>query len=676
MVFLDSSLDYVRDEVAALPNAIRRVSPVSFNEETRYLPESVTSLPGYIDFSVTPYLREILECFDVDSPVREVNLKKGVQIGFTTILESGLLYYLAHVKTRPIMLMTADQDLASARVENNILPMLNESGLAHIVQSSDVGNRRKTGKTKQHIQVEGGGYLVPFGARNADKMRSYSIAVMLKDEIDAWPDVVGKDGDPDSLSDGRLKGYWQNRKIFRGSTPLIAGISKIEKQFKRGDQRVYRVVCKKCNFPQPLRWEVINKETGEITGGFQWDYNDDGSLAVDSVRYVCRSCRAAHFEIEKERLLSEEHGAHWYPTSNPVEPGIRSYHLPAFYSPTQMSPWSVCVNQFLEAFDTKERKVIDVGKYQVFRNTILAEPFTIQGAKVTFRSVSGHRRAVYRRGEIPNEYAAKHSGSRILMLTMAVDVHDSNLAVAVIGWTRDARSYLIDYWRLRPEKNETAKCDELTCSVWTDLQKLIEKKNYTADDGCTYGIGLTLIDAGYANDTVIKFCADYSSGVYPILGRDRPANNQTIKEFAEFETQDGTIGFRVTVDHYKDRYAPVLRSTWNEELERLQGRYCFNAPVDTSDAELKELTVESRREKTDETKGVTVHYWHRPGRAANELWDLLVYSAAGVEMLAVDICRNQFRFETVVWADFWEWLESEEGFYTIGESNTETKDEG
>lgn len=448
---------------------------------------------------------------------------------------------------------------------------------------------------------------------------------------------------------------------------MIAGISKIEKQFKRGDQRVYRVVCKQCNFPQPLRWEVIDKETGEITGGFQWDYNDDGSLAVDSVRYVCRECRASHFEIEKERLLSEEHGAHWHPTANPVEPGIRSYHLPAFYSPTQMSPWSVCVNQFLEAFNTKERKVIDVGKYQVFRNTILAEPFTIQGAKVTFRSVSGHRRAVYRRGEIPNDYAVKHSGSRILMLTMAVDVHDSNLAVSVIGWTRDARSYLIDYWRLRPEQNEMAKCDELTCSVWTDLQKLIEEKTYTADDGCTYGIGLTLIDAGYVNDTVVKFCSDYSNGVYPVLGRDRPANNQTIKEFAEFETQDGTIGYRITVDHYKDRYAPVLRSIWNEELERPQGRYCFNAPVDTSDAELKELTVESRREKTDETKGVTVYYWHRPGRAANELWDLLVYSAAGVEMFAVDVCRNQFQLEAVDWTEFWQWLESEGAFYTIPE---------
>ena len=89
--------------------------------------------------------------------------------------------------------------LAKARIENNFIPMLAQSDMAHIVRSSDEGNSRKTGKTDNHIQFEGGGYLVPFGAINANKMRSFSIAVMLKDEIDAWPDRVGKDGDPDKL---------------------------------------------------------------------------------------------------------------------------------------------------------------------------------------------------------------------------------------------------------------------------------------------------------------------------------------------------------------------------------------------------------------------------------------------------------------------------------------------
>lgn len=248
--------DFIAESVGELTDEITHITPAEYNEETRYLPNSVTSMPGFIRYSVNPFMREIVDCFDVNSPVREVNLKKGVQITYSTALESGALYFMGHIKTLPIMYMTADKELATARIENNFIPMLGQSDMGHIIRSSDIGNSRKTGKTANHIQFEGGGYLVPFGAKNADKMRSYSICVMLKDEIDAWPDTVGKDGDPDALSDDRCSGYWERRKIFRGSTPLIKGISKIEKAYLRGDQRKYMVLCKSCGFPQELRWST------------------------------------------------------------------------------------------------------------------------------------------------------------------------------------------------------------------------------------------------------------------------------------------------------------------------------------------------------------------------------------------------------------------------------------
>ena len=244
-------VDWLINEVADIVDHIEHITPSKFNEKVRYLPESVTSMPGYIRYDVNPFMREIIDCADINSPVREVNLMKGVQITYTTLLESIMLYFMAHIKTIPMMYMTADKELATARIENNIIPMLNHSDLAHIIRTADIGNSRKTGKTKDHLQHEGGGYMVPFGARTADKMRSYSIMVMLKDEIDAWLETVGKasttgnktDGDPDKLSDARCKGYWERRKIFRGSTPTIKGISKIYKQYKRGDERKYNVLC-------------------------------------------------------------------------------------------------------------------------------------------------------------------------------------------------------------------------------------------------------------------------------------------------------------------------------------------------------------------------------------------------------------------------------------------------
>lgn len=657
-MFKNLGADWIAEAVDGLTDTLTRVGPVAYNEATRYLPNSVTSLPGYIRYDVNPFMREIVECFDVDSEVREVNLMKGVQITYTTALESGLLYYMGHVKTLPLMYMTADKELAAARVENNIIPMLNLSGLGGIIRSSDELNTRKTGKTKDHLQFEGGGYLVPFGAKNADKMRSYSIAVMLKDEIDAWPDTVGKDGDPDSLSDDRLSAYWTRRKIFRGSTPLILGKSKIFKQYRRGDARKYMVLCKACGFPQELRWHTVHEKTGLI-GGFQWDH-DDGTLVHESVRYCCQECGHPHYEMDKERLFSADFGAGWVPTKRPVEPGIRSYHLPSLYSPIGMRPWYKCVSDYLEAFDPKEERVKDIGKYQVFYNNVLAWPFEVMGSKVRFSAVSAHRRAVYRRGEVPNTYAQQFAGSPILAVTCTVDVHKKFLAVAVIGWCVNAVSFVIDYFWI--EAGEKEDCTESTCSVWGKLREVIEETEYTAADGKSYRVTLTLIDAGYSAPTVTDFCADYTSNVYPVLGRERPAKNQRISEFAEYTTQSGTVGYRVLVDHYKDRLAPILRREWVEESGQ-QREYHFNAPIDLSDKSLKELTVETRREKTD-SRGNISYEWHRPGNARNELWDCLVYAHAAIEIIAWNICIKNFELESIDWGKFWRYLETEKLYYT------------
>lgn len=658
---LEVGKTWLSSQIDEIVEHIDHIKPSVFNEKYRFLPASVTSLEGYMNYDINPFMREIVDCFDINSPVREINLMKGVQVTYTTgVIEAVILYLMAHIKTAPIMYITADKDLATARVENNILPMLLESGFANIIRSADDGNRRKTGKTVNHLQFEGGGYLVPFGAQNSNKMRSYSIQFLLKDEIDGWPNVVGKDGDPDSLTDDRCAAFWGQRKIGRGSTPLLKGNSKIYRAYLRGDQRKYIILCKFCSYPQYLRWETKNRKTG-IIGGFKWELND-GILVLDTVSYNCQNCGKPHYEADKEILFSEKHGAHWEPTVKPVEPHIRSYHLPALYSPIGMQPWYKNVSAYLKGFDPIEKRVIDTGKFQVFYNNILAEPFEIFGAKITFVAVSAHRRQSYKFGEVPNIYAEKYSGSIIHFLTCQVDVHKNNLAVTVMGWTKNNICYLIDYWRFYTEKDED-DCSEPSSPVWNQIRDLIEEKTYISDDKKEYHIAYTLIDAGYSNDTVTSFCNNYASNVYPILGRNRPSKNQRISEFADFTTTLGTIGYRITVDHYKDRLAQVLRRDWIEEKGD-QKAYHFNAPLDITDKQLKELTVETRRERRDE-KGYVDYYWFRPAKIPNELWDLLGYGYAAVEILAYNICIEFFELDKIDWDQFWKYLEEQKMFYKV-----------
>jgi phage terminase large subunit GpA-like protein len=990
-MFDELGSDWLAEQVDAMPDHIERVTPVLFNEQNRYLPQGVSPRPGFIRYDLFPFLREVIECFDPHSPVREVNFMKGVQTGYTTLLESIMLYYIAHIKTQAMMFLTADKELAAGRMENNIIPMINESGFADLIRSADEGNSRKTGKalaldtliptpdgmrriadvtvgdivfapdgsqtrvvtespvherdcydvefwngevitasedhrwqvntrykkgaiettsqlaasgvkvgkgyryrvdvcralqvgdvdlpvepytlgawlgdgssqdpyiaagdyaaqilgqigtdgyalkmyktapgkcplfafksqsgdgmrkrlrrlglignkhipdtylaagtrqrlrllqgimdtdgsctkagecdivqknerlargiwqlvnslgvkatisartarsqnktestvwrvrfyapqslkvftirekqsrlkqelssrsyqntlrritpagrqrvkcigvahpselyvcgrgsipthnTKDFVQWDGGGFMIYNGAMNAAKMRQYSVPVMLKDELDGWKRSIGKDGNSDALTDARMSAYWAVRKILRGSTPLLEP-SMINDAYLRGDQRKYMVLCKSCAFPQEIKQAHAPSTDTGVVGGFQWD-TVEGVLQLDSVRYACANCGHEHYEHDKERLFSEEHGAHWQPTAKPKEPGIRSYHLPAFYSPYGFRPWSKCVADYLEAYDPINKQTKSVSKLQEYYNNTLGVPFRVQGSRIQFQSVSAHRRPCYMLGEIPNRYALDVSGSPVLMLVCVVDVHKDNLAVSVMGATRDSRVYVVDYWRFEVPPGEP-ECSDLSSPVWQRLRDLIEEKEYTADDGKSYRLALTLVDAGWSNDTVTSFCAEYTAGVYPILGRDRPGKNQTIREFSPFETQQGTTGYKIVVDHYKDRLSPVLRRDWTED-DGPQRPHHFNAPQNMTDKQLKELTVEVRREKVD-AKGGSSFEWHRPGNARNELWDLLCYAHAAVEITAWSVCIKEFGLDTVDWSEFWRYIENEKIYF-------------
>ena len=56
------------------------------------------------------------------------------------------------------------------------------------------------------------------------------------DEVDAYSPSAGTDGDQIKLGIRRTEYYW-DRKIIAGSTPLVAGASRITEMFEAGDQR-------------------------------------------------------------------------------------------------------------------------------------------------------------------------------------------------------------------------------------------------------------------------------------------------------------------------------------------------------------------------------------------------------------------------------------------------------
>lgn len=651
----ESQKSWLADQFEKWTDELRVESPSALAERVRYLPKSVTPLPGFFSFSVCPYWREPLDCVGVESPVREITIKKGAQVCFTVaILENAQLYWIVHEKTAPCMMVTADDELANIRLTSYIIPMIQASGLDHLIVSADETNPRKTGKTNRKLEWLGGGSLLMQGARSAPKLRSVSIQNCQLDEADGAPRSVGKDGNLIALLRGRMAGFEDRRKFIKGSTPSIRGQSLIDEEFEKGDQRYYHVPCLGCGFLQILRWSRINPDTGERSG-IVWDTDPETKrLIPGSVRYRCQECGHQHSNDDKIRMLDPANGAEWRATAIPVDPSFRSYHISALYSPVGMQTWEACVRMWLEAWDEEAGKPRDNDKLQTFYNNILGESFELKGEKLRFEQVSPHRRHAYtfchdesgkRVGLVPNKYALEHCGSQILILFCTVDVQGSWLAVGVFGWARGFRSFLLDCHRFDGDTEDT-ECPD----TWGKVRSILETRIYEADDGARYRIQLTLVDAGFRQDTTFRFVREYSAGVVATKGRPL-VRGGNLKHFSPMPAS--CVAFTILVDAYKERLSAFLKQSW--EGFGLQPEGQFNAPLNATDAQLKELTVEVKREKV--VNGVRVGWeWHRPSGSRNELWDLSVMNAAGLDMIAHEVCPPDPKSGafTVSWFTFWE----------------------
>jgi phage terminase large subunit GpA-like protein len=647
--------DYISDLFGSLTEHVEHLTPVQYNEAKRYLSRSETPLSGYMDFSLTPYWIEPLNRLDTFDDAREIVIKKGVKTSYnTTGIEGGLFYLAGHLRAFPSMFVTADKEMAQSRMETNVIPMFQNADM-DIFRSADIDSTSKTGKTKKLLQWMGGGYCIPEGAKNADKMRMYGAMYLWLDELDSFVQSVGKDGDPVQLLKDRCSGFWNMRKIMMGSTPLLKGSSQIDRQFERGDQRKYNCRCLKCGYPQSLRWSIADLQKPETKRGMIWEYTAGGQLDVLSIRYECKNCGHGHDENSKEKFINKDN-CEWKPTATPIEPGIYSYHMPSTLS--RLQPWSKQVSMWLSAY-SKKGKVKNIEKLQVFYNNVLGESFEVTGAKISFSAVSGHRRPFYKKGEIPNAQIEMYCKSHVMFLCMTVDVHLHNLAVAVWGVTVGGNTWLVDYKRLVDETE--IGCGDIESPTWGEVRRMIDEQEYTADDGKKYRLAITLIDSGYSESTVSDFTSEWDTGVYPIVGRSSSAVR--INEFREFTTGSGKQGYMIDVDYYKDRLAPVLRRDWTPQHGD-QGRYQLNTPIDTTDKELKELTREYKREKRL-PNGTTKRYWYRPHGADNELWDLLVYANGALDILANLACTQNLELEETDFQSFWEYAEEQQLFYSV-----------
>ena len=108
--------------------------------------------------------------------------------------------------------------------------------------------------------------LVMTGANSAVGLRSMPVRYLFLDEVDGYPLDVEGEGDAISLAEARTRTF-ARRKIFIVSTPTVAGVSAIEREYEASDQRRFFLPCPHCGHRQWLRFEQLRWERGQPRDG-------------------------------------------------------------------------------------------------------------------------------------------------------------------------------------------------------------------------------------------------------------------------------------------------------------------------------------------------------------------------------------------------------------------------
>ena len=228
----------------AIADAIRPDPPLSvwkWADEYRMLSSKAASAPGKYRSERTPYLREIMDCLSVESPVRRVVVKKPAQVGFSEALNNWIGYVIHHAPG-PMLLVQPTVDLCKRYSKQRIAPMINETP----VLTSRVAEEKSRDSSNTMLEKEfPGGMLLMTGANSSVGLRSMPAKFLALDEIDAYPPNVDDEGDPIELAVARTSTFARS-KICMGSTPTVTGRSRIDVAFEETDQRQFWLPCPHC----------------------------------------------------------------------------------------------------------------------------------------------------------------------------------------------------------------------------------------------------------------------------------------------------------------------------------------------------------------------------------------------------------------------------------------------
>jgi len=425
-------------------------------DKHRMLPQKAASEPGPWRTSRTPYLREIMDCCSDHHPAQQIVFMASIQVGKT---EVGLNWvgYTIDSTPGPMLAVLPTVEVGERWSKQRLTSMIADS--ARLRAKIAPARSRDSGNTATVKEFEGG-ILIIGGSNSAASLSSMPIKKLLLDEVDRFPQELEEEGDPVDIAEGRTNNF-QRRKIVKVSSPTIESLSRINKDWKRSDQRRYYVPCPDCGEKQVLKWDNLQWLEGK----------------PEEARYACEHCGVLIEEHKKTWMLE---CGEWRATF-PERGEIVGFHINALYSPLGLGrSWAQHAKRYLEVKN-------DPVRLKVFVNQVLGECYEDPDERLDWEELKARAEPGALR-EIP---------AGCLVLTAGVDVQKDRLEIQVCGWGRGEQMWAGIDWHI-------IAGDPLRNDVWEALENYLDQP-FVNSRGVSMRITSMAVDAGYLPDEVLNF---------------------------------------------------------------------------------------------------------------------------------------------------------------------------
>ena len=358
------------------------------------------------DLRLAPYLAEPLDMLGPDSGINEIAVMKSAQSGFTLLLLALLGYLIDRAPCR-VMVIQPTSDAASDFNREKLEPAIKASPALRRKVATQT-SRSAEGSTTYSKRFPGGSLTLAISTSAAD-LRSKTVKVLLRDEIDQYPDDLDGQGDPLNISDGRLISFlasadWKKADI---STPTIKGASKIERRYEAGDQRRWHVPCPHCG----------DEFVFEFGANFRFE-----KAHPYHAHYVAPCCGSILQALEKQDIVAR---GRWIATA-PRPGAFPSYHFDALSSP--FVPWDSFAAEYVAAGDDPQRQ-------KAFHNLWLGLPYEVRGDAPDHVRLLERREDGLPRGHVP---------PRGIILVAAGDVQGRGIWVSIIAFAPNRETWIVD----------------------------------------------------------------------------------------------------------------------------------------------------------------------------------------------------------------------------------------